>query len=67
MSMSKKDYVAIADALNDVNWQKKIDPITMTVVSVSLAELFLKGNPRFQYQTFMLACFQQQKQEVNDV
>lgn len=67
MSMTKKDYVSIADALNKVTWQDDIDPMTMTFVSVTLAELFLKDNPRFQYQTFMQACFQPQKQEVTDV
>lgn len=67
MSMSKKDYVAIAKAISGVSWQDKIDPLTVTVVSVTLAELFLQDNPRFQYQTFMLECFQPQQQEVNHV
>ena len=45
MSMSKKDYVAIADAINEVLWQKDIDLVTISVVSIALAEVFLKDNP----------------------
>ena len=66
MSMSKKDYVAIADAINDVLWQKNIDLVTISVVSIALAEVFLKDNPKFQHNTFIQACYAEQK-EINNV
>ncbi len=64
--MSKKDYVAISDAINDVLLRDNLDPLTITIVSVALAEVFLKDNPRFQYQTFMQACYAEKK-EIRDV
>ena len=66
MSMSKKDYVAIADAINEVLWQKDIDLVTISVVSIALAEVFLKDNPQFQHNTFIQACYARQK-EINNV
>jgi hypothetical protein len=65
MSMTKKDYVAIADAINGVLWQKDTDPLTITVVSVALAEAFLKDNPQFQHNTFIQACYAERKETDN--
>ena len=66
MSMSKKDYVAIADAINKVLWQKDIDLVTVSVVSIALAEVFLKDNAQFQHNTFIQACYAERK-EINNV
>ena len=62
MSMTKKDYVAIADAINKVLWQKDIDLVTISVVSIALAEVFLKDNPKFQHNTFIQACYVERKE-----
>jgi hypothetical protein len=62
MSMSKKDYVAITDAINKVLWQKDIDLVTISVVSIALAEVFLKDNPQFQHNTFIQACYAERKE-----
>lgn len=57
MSMTKKDYVAIADVMNEVMWTKGADPATTTATVLRLGKLFASGNTNFKYETFMSACF----------
>ena len=56
MGMSKKDYVAVADALNKVVWQRESDPATLTNVIAALALVFEEGNSRFDRGRFIAAC-----------
>ena len=57
MSMTKKDYVAIADVMNEVMWTKGADPATTTTTVLMLGKLFASGNTNFKYDTFISACF----------
>ena len=57
MSMTKKDYVAIADVMNEIMWTKGADPATATTTVLRLGKLFASGNTNFKYETFMSACF----------
>jgi hypothetical protein len=55
--MSKKDYVAIASAMNEIVWAKGMDPATTFTTAVRLAQLFASENANFKYDTFISACF----------
>jgi hypothetical protein len=65
MSMTKKDYVAIADVMNEVMWTKGADPATTTTTVLRLGKLFASENINFKYETFMSACFKDR--EVGNV
>jgi hypothetical protein len=52
MSMSKKDYVAIAAIL----LSSQADRRTREVFAVKLADIFGMGNPRFDRARFLKAC-----------
>lgn len=54
--MSKKDYIAIANAINAVMWEDKADPATVTSLVTRFAAIFAKDNPRFDAQRFFAAC-----------
>jgi hypothetical protein len=56
MSMTKKDYVAVADAMNEVLWTPQTDPGTVALAVVRLADSFQGDNPRFDRSRFMQAC-----------
>lgn len=59
--MSKKDYVAIADMLNRLLWDRDNDPATMAWVIAGLSELFAQDNPRFDKDRFNAACTAEKK------
>lgn len=60
MSMSKKDYEAIAEVFNE--WvsfnsgEDDIDTYPAFQLSDGLANYFEKDNPRFDRERFMIAC-----------
>lgn len=56
MPMSKKHYVAVADALSRIMWDDKTDPVTMSRVIVAIAKVFEDDNPRFDRMRFLTAC-----------
>jgi hypothetical protein len=67
MSMTKKDYVAIAAVINKEVWRDGNDPATMACVAVSLACLFSDASISFQYDRFINACLDEPSQEVSNV
>lgn len=60
MSMSKKDYVAIADVLNAILWMEDSCPLTMARVTAALSIVFEEDNPRFDEARFRAAALKQQ-------
>ena len=56
MSMTKKDYVAIAEVMNEIVWAKDMDPVTTTATVIKLSTLFSSDNANFQHDTFIKAC-----------
>lgn len=45
MAMTKADYEATADALNDVLWTETTDMATMTRLTMTLVAAYHKRNP----------------------
>lgn len=60
--MTKKNYIAIAQAINDVLWREKADPATVTTLIGSLATVFANDNPRFDAERFFAACLKNPKE-----
>lgn len=56
MSMTKKHYEAIANALSHVMWDEKSDPATMSNVIWAIAKVCEIDNPRFDRSKFFTAC-----------
>lgn len=56
MSMSKKDYVAIASVINRVASSRLADLATVTAVIGNLNTYFASDNPNYQGQRFIAAC-----------
>ena len=58
--MSRKDYVAIAEA---INWSWSISPLTsrpgIAHAAGAIAAALLTDNPRFDTTRFEAACFQE--------
>ena len=54
--MTKKDYIAIADAIKTTMWEDKADPATLVALIARLATAFAQDNPRFDAQRFFAAC-----------
>ena len=53
MSLSRKDYTAIASRLNDILWQRGSDPATVVAVAYSIAEYFGVDNSLFDVNKFI--------------
>jgi hypothetical protein len=51
--MSKKDYVLLADALNEVIWDRETDIATMTKLTMTLVARCSEQNPRFDKVRFI--------------
>lgn len=59
MSMTKKHYVAVAKAINEVLWKHESDPATVVMVAAALSDVFRSDNPvRYDGQRFLAACLQ---------
>lgn len=56
VKVTKKDYIAIADAINATMWSPGADPATLTVLISRLHIVFEKDNPRFDSKRFWQAC-----------
>lgn len=56
MSMTKKDYVAIAGIINRVASSRLADLATITAVIGNLNTYFRNDNPNYQPQRFIEAC-----------
>ena len=54
--MTKKDYIAIAKAINETMWSKGADPATLTALIARLSIAFTNDNPRFDHKRFWQAC-----------
>lgn len=54
--MTKKNYIAIANAINATMWEDKADPATITALIARFAAIFAEDNPRFDAQRFFAAC-----------
>ena len=55
--MTKKDYIAIATAINTTLWEPKSDPATVSALATRLAAVFEADNPRFDRIRFFEAAF----------
>lgn len=56
MPMSKKHYEAIARAINEVMWDDRSDPVTVTRVMVAISTICENDNPRFDRSRFLITC-----------
>ena len=54
--MTRKDYVAIAKAINSALWHHECDPATVVMVAGELSTVLHKDNPLFDDKRFMEAC-----------
>ena len=54
MAMSKKDYEAIAQAINEFTTTRNAED--MQCLSIKLAEYMAEGNPLFSRSRFLAAC-----------
>ena len=58
MSMSKKDYIAIAGCINRVASSRLADLATVTALIGNFSTYFASDNPNYQSQRFIAACLQ---------
>ena len=56
MAMSSKDYVKIADIINDNLSDTHVESRAVATVARELADAFKSGNPNFRYDMFYSAC-----------
>lgn len=57
MSMTKKNYDAIANAINETMWENKLmDPATIMDLIRRLIVVMESDNPRFDRARFIAAC-----------
>lgn len=56
MSMSKRDYVKIADIINDNLADTMVESRAVAGVAREMADYFKSDNPSFRYDTFFEAC-----------
>lgn len=54
--MSKKDFIATADVINDVLHSYKSDSLTIKRVVLGLSNRYARLNPRFDRDRFIEAC-----------
>ena len=62
MSMTKKDYTAIAEVINSVLWEKYIDPLTVVRLAARLSDQFQQESPRFRNDLFIAECLREREQ-----
>lgn len=61
MSMTKKDYVLIAGAINSVMWEDNTDPLTIGRVATRLAASFQHDSDTFRNDLFLHECLKEQE------
>ena len=54
--MTRKDYIAIARALNNCMHHHECDPETVVMVAQELSTVLANDNPLFDYRRFIDAC-----------
>lgn len=62
MAMSKKDYVAIADAISRASRLENADQRTIHMIVMRLVYIFDEDNPRFDSSRFIDACLNNPKE-----
>jgi hypothetical protein len=59
MSMSKKDYVAVAETLNAILWMEQSCPLTIARMTAALGVVFTEDNPKFDEERFRAVALSQ--------
>ena len=62
MPMTRKDYVVIAEILN--NFKNEIEMLTFEDLIDEFSEMFSKDNPNFKFDKFYAACTKTEAQEL---
>ena len=60
--MTKRDFQAIAETLNDTLWDDNADPATIMRLAGRLAVVCKQSNPRFDKDRFIDACVADRKE-----
>lgn len=63
MSMNKKQFDAIAEAINETLWDDESDPATIMRLAGRLAVICKQDNPRFDKDRFFTACTANKKEQ----
>lgn len=63
MSMNRKHFNAIAEAINETLWEDNADPVTMMRLAGRLAVICKQDNPRFDKDRFISACTANKKEQ----
>ncbi len=65
MSMSRKDYEAIAEGINSILYEQESCTLTVSRIMLHLGVIFEADNPRFDYMKFREACLHHKEGVTN--